>query len=72
MLDSDQLGLLLNKDFLLYKKEEIDQLLHSKDWSKTSLGNYTSWSQSFHTALNIVFNTNLPMALCWGRSAPRP
>ena len=66
MLDSDQLGLLSNKGLSLHKKEEIDQLMYLKDWSNTSLGSYDNWSQSLHTALNIVFNSNLPMALCWG------
>jgi CheY-like chemotaxis protein len=36
------------------------------DWSRTALGDAAGWPPSLRLTLDIVFNSPLPMLLCWG------
>ena len=36
------------------------------DWSHSALGDAAAWSQSLRLTLDIMFNSPLPMLLCWG------
>ena len=56
----------LSDQGILHGKSHINQLINLKDWSNTPLGIVDNWPQSLHTTLSIVFNSNLPMFLCWG------
>ena len=39
----------------------------SVDWSRTALGAAPGWPPALRVTLDIVFNSPLPMLLCWGR-----
>jgi hypothetical protein len=45
---------------------EMGELIRSKDWSKTSIGNLDQWSPVLRTTLNILLNSKSPMFLFWG------
>ncbi|MEY4540344.1 MAG: hypothetical protein RLZZ306_2101 [Bacteroidota bacterium] len=45
---------------------EMDELIRSKDWSKSSVGNFENWSPSLRTTLSIILNSKFPMFLFWG------
>ncbi len=45
----------------------MGDLIRSKDWSKTPVGDVTEWPQSLHTTLGIIIKSKFPMFLCWGR-----
>ena len=66
MLDSYLSESLSDSEILLDNNNKIDQLIQLKDWATTPLGIVEKWPKSLHSALNIVFSSNLPMALCWG------
>jgi CheY-like chemotaxis protein len=36
------------------------------DWSRSALGDAAAWPQSLRLTLDIMFNSPLPMLLCWG------
>jgi CheY-like chemotaxis protein len=36
------------------------------DWSRSALGDAAAWPPSLRLTLDIVFNSPLPMLLCWG------
>jgi CheY-like chemotaxis protein len=42
-------------------------LAGSVDWSRTALGDAATWPQPLRLTLDIMFNSPLPMLLCWGR-----
>lgn len=41
-------------------------LTDSVDWSRTALGAPAQWPPALRLTLDIVFNSPLPMLLCWG------
>ncbi|MCY7290806.1 MAG: PAS domain S-box protein [Ferruginibacter sp.] len=45
---------------------EMGELIRTKDWSKTPLGNPHNWPQSLRTTLSIIVNSKFPMFLFWG------
>jgi hypothetical protein len=45
---------------------EMGELIRSKDWSGTSLGEPVTWPQSLRTTIGIVLNSKFPMFLFWG------
>ncbi|MGO4770388.1 PAS domain S-box protein [Flavobacterium sp. W22_SRS_FK3] len=45
---------------------EMGQLIRSKDWSKTPVGDPDAWPQSLRTTLSIILNSKFPMFLWWG------
>src|SRR5258708_5895428 len=45
---------------------EMGNLIRSKDWSKTPLGDVSTWPQSLRTTLSIILNSKFPMFLWWG------
>jgi PAS domain S-box-containing protein len=45
---------------------EMGQLIRSKDWSNTSLGDPEDWSLTLQTTVNILLNSMSPMFLFWG------
>ena len=56
-----------NKDhYFLEGGEEMGQLIRSKDWSKTPLGNPDTWPQSLCTMLAVVLNNPFGMYIAWG------
>ncbi len=42
-------------------------LAGSVDWERTALGARAAWSHPLRLTLDIMFNSPLPMLLCWGR-----
>ena len=42
-------------------------LADNVDWSRSALGDAAEWPPSLRLTLDIVFNSPLPMLLCWGR-----
>lgn len=42
-------------------------LAGSVDWPRTALGDAAVWPQPLRLTLDIMFNSPLPMLLCWGR-----
>ncbi|MBC7382412.1 MAG: PAS domain-containing protein [Bacteroidia bacterium] len=46
---------------------EMGELIRSKDWNNTIIGNPTQWDQSLRIALNILLNSSFPMFLFWGK-----
>lgn len=55
-----------NEHYFLSGGGEMGELIRTKDWSKTSLGNPDTWPQSLKTTLSIVLNSRFPMFLWWG------
>lgn len=45
---------------------QMGQLIRSKDWSNSTLGNIETWSPSLRTTLSIILNSKFPMFLFWG------
>ncbi len=45
---------------------EMGELTRSRDWSKTSVGDPSTWPQSLRTTLSIILNSKFPMFLWWG------
>ncbi|HXB10429.1 MAG TPA: PAS domain-containing protein, partial [Bacteroidia bacterium] len=45
---------------------EMGQLIRSKDWSKTSLGDFGEWPTGLKTILGLLLNSKFPMFLWWG------
>jgi PAS domain S-box-containing protein len=46
---------------------ESARLMRSLDWSQTSLGKPSSWSQSLKTVLSILLTSQHPIFLWWGQ-----
>lgn len=45
---------------------QMGALIRSMDWSKTSVGEISSWPQSLKTTVNMLLNSKFPMFLWWG------
>lgn len=45
---------------------EMGELMRSKDWSKTSIGNPDSWPQSLRTMVSVMLNNPFGMYIAWG------
>ncbi|RYD78072.1 MAG: PAS domain S-box protein, partial [Sphingobacteriales bacterium] len=45
---------------------EMGELMRSKDWSVTTIGDPHSWPQSLRTTLSIILHSKFPMFLFWG------
>ncbi len=45
---------------------EVGELIRSRDWKKTVLGDANQWPQSLKTTLSIVVNSKFPIFLFWG------
>lgn len=45
---------------------EMGALMRAHDWSTSSLGPPTFWSQSLRTAVRLILNTGHPMFVFWG------
>lgn len=45
---------------------EMGQLIRTKNWSATPLGDPPSWPQSLRTTLGFVLSSKIPMFLWWG------
>ncbi len=45
---------------------EMEKLIHSYDWSATSLGRMEVWPQSLRTTLSVLLHSAFPMFLFWG------
>ncbi|HEY9769757.1 MAG TPA: ATP-binding protein [Coleofasciculaceae cyanobacterium] len=46
---------------------EMAELMRSHDWSKTPLGNVSSWTSSLKIAVSICLNSRFPMVIWWGK-----
>jgi PAS domain S-box-containing protein len=46
----------------------MGELMRTKDWSKTELGEPEAWPQSLKTLVSIILNSQFPMFVWWGRS----
>lgn len=45
---------------------EMDDLIRSIDWTKTSLGPFEKWPQSLRTSASICLSSNFPICIYWG------
>lgn len=45
----------------------MGNLIRSKDWSLTPLGDINTWPQSLRSALSICLGSSFPIALYWGK-----
>src|SRR5450432_104772 len=45
---------------------EMGKLTREKNWSKTAVGDISTWPQSLRTTLSILLNSKFPMFLFWG------
>ncbi|MBR8838694.1 MAG: response regulator [Stigonema ocellatum SAG 48.90 = DSM 106950] len=45
---------------------KMGALMRSIDWSKTSLGSESNWSQSLRTSVSICLSSRFPILICWG------
>jgi PAS domain S-box-containing protein len=45
---------------------EMGELIRTKDWNKTPVGQPADWPQSLRTTLSIILNSKFPMFLWWG------
>ena len=45
---------------------EMAELIRAKDWSKTSLGDFTSWPQSLCTIVSLMLDNPIGMYIAWG------
>jgi PAS domain S-box-containing protein len=46
---------------------EMGALIREKDWSRTPVGDLSTWPQSLRTTLSILLNSKFPMFLWWGK-----
>ena len=44
----------------------LAELIRTKDWSETSLGNADTWPESLKLAVSISLNSGFPIAIYWG------
>jgi PAS domain S-box-containing protein len=58
---------LQNNDRFLAGGGEMGKLTRAYDWSKTILGEPSSWPQSLKTTLSLLLNSKFPMLLFWGK-----
>lgn len=56
----------LHKSPRLYGPQEVTRLILARDWSSTSLGPLSSWSDHLISTLNMILNTNNPVFVFWG------
>jgi signal transduction histidine kinase/DNA-binding response OmpR family regulator len=47
-------------------KPGLDELIRSKDWSKTLIGSQDQWSPTLRTIVNFLTANRFPMLLWWG------
>lgn len=45
----------------------LGKLIRQHDWSRTPLGELSSWPQSLRTSVNLMLNSQHPMWIGWGR-----
>ncbi|MDB5919006.1 MAG: response regulator, partial [Massilia sp.] len=50
----------------MFETGKFSGLAGGIDWSRTALGDAGAWPQSLRLTLDIMFNSPLPMLLCWG------
>ena len=55
-----------NEHYFLAGGGEMGELIRSKDWSKTSLGNPESWPQSLRTMVAVMLENPFGMYIAWG------
>ncbi|WP_163411337.1 PAS domain-containing sensor histidine kinase [Flavobacterium ajazii] len=56
-----------NKEhYFLADGGEMGELIRSKDWSKTSLGNPDNWPKSLQTMVSVMLNNSFGMYIAWG------
>ena len=54
------------KEMFLSGGGKMGALMRAKDWSKTSVGDVSTWPQSLRTTLSILLSSKFPMFLFWG------
>ncbi|MEO7975628.1 hypothetical protein [Flavobacterium sp.] len=55
-----------NEHYFLAGGGEMGELIRSKDWSKTSLGNPDTWPQSLRTMVAVMLENPFSMYIAWG------
>jgi PAS domain S-box-containing protein len=45
---------------------EMGEFMRNRDWSKTPVGDPSTWPQSLRTTISIILNSRFPMFLFWG------
>ncbi|WP_394773447.1 PAS domain-containing protein [Flavobacterium sp.] len=59
----------INKEhYFLADGGEMGDLIRSKDWSKTPLGDPENWPQSLRTMTSVMLNNPLGMYIAWGEN----
>lgn len=56
-----------NKYNFLSGGGEMGELIRTKDWSQTLMGDTKGWPQSLLTTLSIILHSKFPMFLFWGK-----
>ncbi|NEP18389.1 MAG: response regulator [Leptolyngbya sp. SIO4C1] len=49
------------------RPSKVSELIQSRDWSQTSLGEISTWSATLKIALGILLKADIPMLCIWGR-----
>lgn len=58
---------IINKNhYFLADGGEMGELIRSKDWSKTPLGNPDSWPKNLQTMVSVMLNNPFGMCIAWG------
>ena len=52
--------------YFLANGGEMGELIRSKDWSKTPIGNPDNWPQSLRTMVSVMLNNPFGMYIAWG------
>lgn len=55
-----------NDQYFLAGGGQMGELIRSKDWSKTSLGNPDTWPQSLRTMVAVMLDNPFAMYIAWG------
>ncbi|GAC1300597.1 MAG: hypothetical protein NVSMB24_01540 [Mucilaginibacter sp.] len=45
---------------------EMGELIRSVDWSKTPIGDPSTWPSALHTSVSLMLNSYFPMYIAWG------
>jgi PAS domain S-box-containing protein len=57
-----------DSNFSFFRTEsEMGKLIRAKDWSKTSVGEPSTWPQSLCTIVGMMLENPFGMMICWGK-----
>lgn len=56
-----------NEHYFLSGDGEMGEMIRTKDWGKTCLGNPDTWSQSLRTMVSVMLENPFAMYIAWGK-----